>query len=74
MTQDKIKTNAAIYTTEYYFETPEQFYGAGAKSRDEEIGLLKEIVKELLSWEDRADYDYKEYEGIKSRAEQLLKE
>ncbi len=74
MTQDEIKTNAAMYTTEYYFETPEQFYVAGAKSRNKEISLLKEIVRELLSWENRADYDYKEYEEIKSRAEQLLKE
>jgi hypothetical protein len=40
----------------------------------EQLIKAKEIIRELLSWESRADYDYVEYNLIKDKAEQFLKE
>jgi len=34
----------------------------------------KEIITEFLSWEKRVDYDYSEYDAIKDKAENFLKE
>ena len=43
-------------------------------SKSQQLIKAKEIIRDLLSWEDRADYDYNEYEDIKRKAENLLLE
>ena len=45
----------------------------GEKAIDR-LAQAMEIIRELLSWERRADYDYTEYDLIKDKAEQFLKE
>ena len=61
MSEEEIKQNAAIYTTEYYFETPEQFYIAGAKSRDKEIEELEMENAELEAKNEANENGAKKY-------------
>ena len=42
--------------------------------KDKRIADAEQLIRDLLSWEERADYDYFEYDSIKARAEDFLKE
>lgn len=78
MTDKELKQAAEMYTEEYYFETPVQFFMAGAdigsretKEELERIKLrlmaAKEIIKDFV---DRDDSCW----SIQKRAEEFLKE
>ena len=83
MTDEKLKQAAEMYTEEYYFETPVQFFMAGADIGSREIKeelrrtklrlmMAESIIKDLLLMS-KVEHLEEKYESVEE-AEQFLSE